>query len=76
MGYSGSEQFHPDNRYVATPAISAAWVVSSEPFMSNLSWLSNLKLRASYGLTANDQLGGERFLYLDYIDINGNEGLK
>ena len=44
--------------------------------MSNLSWLSNLKLRASYGLTANDQLGGERFLYLDYIDINGNEGLK
>lgn len=76
LGYSGSEQFHPDNRYVATPAISAAWVVSSEPFMSNLSWLSNLKLRASYGLTANDQLGGERFLYLDYIDINGNEGLK
>ena len=75
LGYSGSEQFHPDNRYVATPAISAAWVVSSEPFMSNLSWLSNLKLRASYGLTANDQLGGERFLYLDYIDINGNEVL-
>lgn len=33
-------------------------------------------LRCSYGLTANDQLGGERFLYLDYIDINGNEGLK
>ena len=76
LGYSGSEQFHPDNRYIATPAISGAWVISDEAFMSNLTWLTNLKLRASYGITANDQLGGERFLYLDYIDVNGNEGLK
>ena len=32
LGYSGSEQFHPDNRYIATPAISGAWVVSDEAF--------------------------------------------
>lgn len=76
LGYSGSEQFHPDNRYIATPAISGAWVVSDEAFLENWTWLSNLKLRASYGITANDQLGGERFLYLDYIDVSGNEGLK
>ncbi len=76
VGYSGSEQFHPDRRYIATPAVSGAWVVSDEPFMSGLDWLSNLKLRASFGITANDQLGEDRFLYLDYIDINGNEGLK
>lgn len=76
LGYSGSEQFHPDNRYIATPAISGAWIVSDEVFMENLNWLSNLKLRASYGITANDQLGGERFLYLDYLDASGNEGLK
>lgn len=76
LGYSGSEQFHPDHRYIATPAISAAWIVSDEMFMDNLTWLSNLKLRASYGITANDQLGDQRFLYLDYIDASGNEGLK
>ena len=76
MGYSGSEQFHPDRRYIATPAVSGAWIVSDEAFMDGADWLSNLKLRASYGITANDQLGGDRFLYLDYIDINGNEGLK
>lgn len=40
LGYSGSEQFHPDNRYIATPAISGAWVVSDEAFLENWTWLS------------------------------------
>jgi TonB-linked SusC/RagA family outer membrane protein len=76
IGYSGSEQFHPDYRYLATPAISAAWIVSNEDFLSGNTLLSYLKLRASYGISANDQLGDARFLYLDYMDINGNEGLR
>lgn len=76
LGYSGSEQFHPDNRYIATPAISGAWIISDEFFMKDVKWLTDFKLRASYGIVANDQLGEERFLYLDYIDVNGNEGLK
>lgn len=76
VGYSGSEQFHPDKRYVATPAISGAWIVSDEAFMKDIEWLNYLKLRASYGITVNDQFGGARYLYLDDIDINGNEGLK
>lgn len=76
VGYSGSDQFHPDHRYVATPAVSAAWIVSEESFLRDAKWLSMLKLRASYGITANDQLGSARILYTDYIDVNGNEGLK
>lgn len=76
IGYSGSDQFHPDCRYVATPSVSAAWIVSEENFMRGAAWLNMLKLRASYGITANDQLGGARILYIDYIDVNGNEGLK
>jgi hypothetical protein len=76
LGYSGSEQFHPDNRYIATPGVSASWIVSREEFLAGMPTLSLLKLRASYGVSANDQLGGQRFLYLDYIDSNGNEGLK
>lgn len=76
IGYSGSDQFHPDRRYVATPSVSAAWIVSDESFLRGASWLNMLKLRASYGITANDQLGSARILYIDYIDVNGNEGLK
>jgi len=71
-GFSGSEQFHPDNRYASTPAISGAWIASKEDFFdSNL--LTLLKLRASYGITANDQLGDSRFLYLDNIRSDGSE---
>jgi TonB-linked SusC/RagA family outer membrane protein len=75
LGYSGSEQFHPDRRYTATPAISAAWIASKEHFLAEVNALSLLKLRASYGVSANDNLG-DRFLYLDYIDAVGNEGLR
>ncbi len=72
LGYSGSEQFHPDNRFIATPAISAAWIASKEDFFK-VDFISLLKLRASYGITANDQIGGARFLYLDNIRSSGTE---
>lgn len=72
LGYSGSEQFHPDNRFIATPAISASWIASKEDFF-NVDFVSLLKLRASYGITANDQMGSARFLYLDNIRSNGTE---
>jgi TonB-linked SusC/RagA family outer membrane protein len=65
IGYSGSEQFHPDYRFMATPAISAAWILSKEYFMAGMEWLSMLKLRVSYGINANDQLGSDRFMYAD-----------
>jgi len=76
VGYSGSEQFHPDHRYVTTPAISASWVVSEEDFLAGNSLLTYLKLRGTYGINANDQLGTTRFMYLDYYSTNGTEGLK
>ncbi|SCM59052.1 SusC/RagA family TonB-linked outer membrane protein [Petrimonas mucosa] len=72
MGYSGSEQFHPDNRYSTTPAISGAWIASNEDFFTS-SLISLLKLRASYGISGNDQLGDSRFLYLDNIRSDGSE---
>jgi len=72
MGYSGSEQFHPDNRYVLTPAVSGAWIASKEDFLQS-DVLSLLKFRASYGISGNDQLGASRFLYLDNIRSDGSE---
>ncbi|MCD8101198.1 MAG: SusC/RagA family TonB-linked outer membrane protein [Alistipes sp.] len=78
LGYSGSDQFHPDHRFITTPAVSAAWVISKEGFMSSAGWLDYLKIRASYGVSANDQLGyDQRFLYLDdFTAGNGYDGLR
>jgi len=75
IGYSGSEQFATDYRYIATPSISASWIISKEDFLSDNAFLTYLKLRASYAINANDQLGDTRFMYLDYYDGAGNEGL-
>lgn len=77
IGYSGSEQFHSDYRYIATPAVSATWVASQENFMNGVNWLTLLKLRASYGVNGNDQLGNNRYLYSDYIiSFDAYEGLR
>ena len=69
LGYSGSEQYARESRFVTTPSISAAWIASNESFMSDYKWLSNLKLRASYGQSANDQSGLPRFAYTDNITV-------
>lgn len=50
----GSEQFPEGNRYGTFPAVGAGWIVSNEDFMSDVDWISFLKLRSSYGVTGND----------------------
>jgi TonB-linked SusC/RagA family outer membrane protein len=70
VGYNGSEQFVPANRFGFFPAFSAGWVVSNEAFLKDNDILTNLKLRASYGKVGNDKLGGTRFLYLSSISEN------
>src|SRR5690606_30679328 len=65
------EQYARDYRYVFTPAVSIGWLASNEPFLaSSRHWLSQLKVRASYGLTANDQSGLRRYAYLDNISVS------
>ena len=76
LGYTGSEQFAKGNRYVFTPGFSAAWIASNEDFLKDNGIVTYLKLRASYGVNANDQFGLTRFMYLDFYDSAGNEGLK
>ncbi|RDB07264.1 SusC/RagA family TonB-linked outer membrane protein [Runella aurantiaca] len=49
----GSSRFGANNKYGFFPAVSAAWRLIEEPFLKNVSWLSDLKLRASYGITGN-----------------------
>ena len=49
----GSSRFGENNRYGVFPSISVGWRISAEPFMQGLSWIDDLKLRASYGVTGN-----------------------
>ncbi len=49
----GSSVFGPKNRYGVFPSISGAWRISSESFMSGVTWVSDLKLRGGYGVMGN-----------------------
>ena len=63
MRYDGSENFPKDNRWGFFPGVSAGWRISEEPFVKdNLTWLSNLKLRASYGEQGNDQINAFQYV--------------
>lgn len=52
--WDGSSKFQKENRWGAFPSMALAWRLSEEQFMKKAEWLSNLKLRASVGLTGNN----------------------
>ncbi len=67
VGYNGSEQFAPNNRFGFFPAASVGWVATNENFLRNNPILTHLRFRASYGKVGSDRMGSARFLYLDNI---------
>jgi TonB-linked SusC/RagA family outer membrane protein len=54
--YDGSSRFGQNNRYGFFPSVSAGWVLSQENFWKNISAISFLKLRASYGIIGNAEI--------------------
>ena len=75
----GSSRFGPGNQFSKFGAIGAAWLFSNEDFLKDKSWLSFGKLRSSYGITGNDQIGDYQFLntYLTTgVNYNGAIGLQ
>ncbi|SEW51856.1 SusC/RagA family TonB-linked outer membrane protein [Chitinophaga arvensicola] len=76
FGYNGSERFYKTNRYGFFPSGGVAWAISNERFFDEYkNTITNLRLRYSYGLVGNDQIGRaeDRFFYLSNVDMN-NEG--
>lgn len=53
--YDGSSKLAVDNKWAFFPSAAFAWRASEEPFLQNVDWLSNLKLRLSYGESGNDK---------------------
>jgi len=70
-----SSRFGLNNRYGWFPAVSAGWVLSEEKFMKDIPFFNFLKLRASWGLTGNAEIGESNFLALygvsNYPDLPG-----
>ncbi|HEY0273605.1 MAG TPA: SusC/RagA family TonB-linked outer membrane protein, partial [Chitinophaga sp.] len=58
----GSSRFGNNKKYGYFPSVSAGWIVSDENFMKNISSLDFLKIRASYGITGNNNIGNYTFI--------------
>jgi len=72
FGYNGSERFHKSHRFGFFPSAGIAWNVANEPFWEPFkNTVDNLKLRYSYGLVGNDQIGSalDRFYYLSEMNM-------
>ena len=54
--HDGSSRFGKNNRYATFPSVSLGWRISREKFMKNLTWLDDLKIRASWGQTGNQEI--------------------
>lgn len=56
LNYSGTDNFYLTNTpRMLFPAVSGAWIISDEPWLKESSWIDFLKLRASWGITGNDE---------------------
>ncbi|MDE5656788.1 MAG: SusC/RagA family TonB-linked outer membrane protein, partial [Muribaculaceae bacterium] len=67
--YDGSSKLHPDHRWKVFPSASAAWRISQEKWLQDQTWLSDLKLRAGWGMTGNQDGVGD-YAYLQRYNIN------
>ena len=68
-----SSRFHPDNRWGNFGSVGAAWLMSNESFMQDLTWINMLKVKASYGVQGNDNLLNY-YPYLDQFTVQNSDG--
>ncbi len=71
FGYQGSEQLIASQKFGFFPAVSAGWILTEENFLKNNKWVNFLKLRGSYGVAGNDDLGGYFLWYQQYASSGG-----
>ncbi len=67
LRYEGSSKFGADNKWGYFPAVSVGWRISSENFMKDIKWINDLKLRADFGVTGNQDFGS-------YLSLNTMTG--
>ncbi len=73
--YDGSYRYHPDYRWGFFPVVTAGWRISEESFFQNtVPFISNLKLRGSYGIVGED--AGDPFQYVEGFTTTGGGGYE
>ena len=70
MRADASSNFGPNNKWGYFPSFSLGWNAKNEEFLKDVSWLSGLKLRGSWGINGNDQIGS--FRYAVYMSSGNN----
>lgn len=70
MRADGSTRFAPGHQWGYFPSVSGAWVLSEEPWW-NKDVIDNLKIRAAFGLSGNNNIGDDRWRYQYAIQGNG-----
>lgn len=65
--HEGSSKFGANHKWGDFPAVSAGWRISQESFMKDIDWINDLKIRADYGVTGNQDFGS-------YLSINTMSG--
>ena len=72
----GSSRFGKNNRYATFPSVSAGWRINQECFLKKASWIDDLKIRASWGQTGNQEIDNlARYtLYVSNYGVNENGG--
>ena len=73
LRHDGSSRFGKNHRYGTFPSFSAGWRISEEAFMKKFTWLDNLKLRASWGQTGNQEISNLA-RYTIYVSNYGEAG--
>lgn len=75
LRYEGSSKFGANNKWGYFPAVSAGWRISQEDFMKDISWINDLKIRADYGVTGNQNFGNylslKTMVGVEYFYLNG-----
>ena len=73
MRADGSSRFAPGNQWSYFPSAALAWRIAEEQFMvSTKEWLSDLKLRVSYGQAGNNQINPRQFMLVYNTSTSGN----
>ncbi|MDR2414756.1 MAG: TonB-dependent receptor [Odoribacteraceae bacterium] len=73
LGYTGSENFDVGSRYGLFPSIAIGWLPSQyKLFQEKFPFISQFKIRASYGEVGNDRLNDRRFPYLTIVGTSGS----
>lgn len=75
LGYNGSENFAKGHRFGLFPSFAVGYNISEEKFFEPLkNVISRMKIRGSYGLVGNGEIGGQRFAYLSDVNLVGSPG--